>query len=193
MQTLPAGAPAHAGGAAAVREVLIGTVLQVAAFAAVGAGYPAGIVPAAGGPPLDEPPLELDTPRCSNPSFQTSLRVSDPDPDDPDAPMSCCCPQPTDSHTLPRAYPAGNMPCRCSGSRCHWHIAAADPRCSHRCSSASMCSCHGSKTLEARRTRHRIGLPGRQCQRPAEYRRPTSSPTHDAPEELPPPSAELPP
>ena len=51
MQTFPAGAPAHAGGSAAVNDVLMGTVLHWAALDAVGAGYPLGMPPSLGGTP----------------------------------------------------------------------------------------------------------------------------------------------
>jgi hypothetical protein len=51
MQTFPAGAPAHAGGSAAVRDVLMGTVLHWAALVVVGAGYPVGTPPSVGGTP----------------------------------------------------------------------------------------------------------------------------------------------
>ena len=45
MHTLPAGAPAQAGGAAAVSESLTATVLHDATLVVLTAGYPVGIPP----------------------------------------------------------------------------------------------------------------------------------------------------
>ena len=91
MQVLPAGAPAHAGGAAVVSDVLIGTVLQAAALVVVAAGYPAGTPPSeGGGAPLDdadpepEPPLLEPLPpvELADPPDADDDRDPDDDPDE---------------------------------------------------------------------------------------------------------------
>ena len=84
MQTLPVGAPAHAGGAAVVSEVLIGTVLHAAALVVLGVGYPVGMPPSegGGGAPLEEAPPELEMPPLLEPPIPEELpKPPEPDPD----------------------------------------------------------------------------------------------------------------